>query len=158
MKKPSAGVGPVAFGGGEGDPEQFRACFQRAADEVAELDQFGLGRLLGREASQGLVKGKKVFRGGIGSWTDLVQVHALSVAAMLAASPTANSVNENTPHRLGRRSEEMPAPVPGLTRMTADQPQVGLVNQGSGIEGLPCSFAGNLLGGESAQFVIDKWQ
>jgi hypothetical protein len=40
----------------------------------------------------------------------------------------------------------------------AGQPQVGLMDQGGGLERLPGRFPGKLLGGQCTQFVIDQGQ
>ncbi len=52
----------------------------------------------------------------------------------------------------------MPAAVPALFFVLADQPQVGLVDQGGGLERLPRGFPGKLLGGQLAQLVINQRQ
>jgi hypothetical protein len=54
--------------------------------------------------------------------------------------------------------EEVPAAVPVLFLVFADQAQVGLVDQGGGLERLPRRFPGQLLGGQFAQLVVDQGQ
>jgi hypothetical protein len=39
-----------------------------------------------------------------------------------------------------------------------DQPQVGLVDQGGGVERLAGLFLGHVSGGQPAQLVIDHWE
>src|SRR5262249_43969210 len=62
------------------------------------------------------------------------------------------------PHRLSRSSEEMAAafPVPDLLHI--DQPQVGLVDQGRGLERLARLLLSQPLDREPAQLVVDQRQ
>ncbi len=56
-------------------------------------------------------------------------------------------------HRLGRGGEEMTAAVELLV---ANQPQVGFVNEGGGVERVVGTFRGHARRGELPQFVIDE--
>ena len=51
--EPSAGVGPVALGGGGGDAEEGGTLIEGQAREVAELHQFGSAALNHRSALRG---------------------------------------------------------------------------------------------------------
>jgi len=55
-----------------------------------------------------------------------------------AAAP-AGALDENPPHRLGRRAEEVAAAVP-LLRALSRQPQPGLMDQRGRLKGLPGRF------------------
>ena len=52
----------------------------------------------------------------------------------------------------------MAAAAPLLGLLDIDQAQVGLVDQGGGLERLPRFLVGQLLGGQLAQLVIDQRQ
>src|SRR5438046_2284671 len=54
-EKPGAGVGPMALGGRGRDAEDLRRLFDGQADEIAELDEFGLLLVVGGEPVQGIV-------------------------------------------------------------------------------------------------------
>ena len=64
-------------------------------------------------------------------------------------------VDQHPPHRLGRGGEEVPSTVELLV---ADQPQVSLVHQGGGVEGVPGGLRGHPRGCELPQLVVDEWQ
>ena len=66
--------------------------------------------------------------------------------------------DQDASHRLCGGREEVPAAVPVLFLVFADQPQVRLVDQGGGLERLPRRFPGKLLCGQFAQFVVDQGQ
>src|SRR5262249_29737750 len=57
--EPAAGVGPVLLGGGGGDAEGGGGLLGGEAGEEAELDQFGLARVLPLELAEGLVQGEQ---------------------------------------------------------------------------------------------------
>src|SRR6266851_9797296 len=85
-----------------------------------------------------------------------MQFHSLDTAAPLLAALAASLVDEDPPHGCGRSSKEM-SPITVQTRhLTTDQPQVGLVHQGSGVKRLARLFMGHLLGGQLTQFIVDE--
>ena len=88
----------------------------------------------------------------------LVEVHATPVAPVLRALLAAGAVDQDPPHRLGRGGEEVAPAVPACSAARVHQPQVGLVDQGRGLEGLPGLLAGQPLGGQLAQLVVDQRQ
>ena len=61
-------------------------------------------------------------------------------------------------HGLGGGGEEVPPAVPARGVARAYEAQVGLVDQGRGLEGLPGPLLGQLLGRQPAQLVIDQRQ
>ena len=62
-------------------------------------------------------------------------------------------VDQHPPHRLGRGGEEVPSTVELLV---PDQPQVSLVHQGGGAEGVPGVLRGHPRGRELSQLVVDE--
>ena len=64
-------------------------------------------------------------------------------------------VDENAPHRLGS-GEEVAAAVPSAVVGGADEPEVRLVDQRGGVEGLAGRLGGHPRGGEPAQLVLDE--
>ena len=61
-------------------------------------------------------------------------------------------IDENTPHRLGRRLHESAS---ATERAFATELEIGLVDQGSGIERMLAPFMGQLSRGQTAEFIID---
>src|SRR5262249_47198951 len=65
-------------------------------------------------------------------------------------------VNQDAAHGLGGGGEEVAAAVPVLGLFDIHQAQIGLVDQGRGLEGLSRLFLSQQLGREPAQFVVDQ--
>ncbi len=70
-----------------------------------------------------------------------------NTAPVFAASLAAGTLHQDPAHGLGRRGEEVAAMVPVLIRVVADQPHIGLVNQGSGLKRLTGPLLGQLVRG-----------
>ena len=126
--------------------------------EDAELDELGLDRVLGGELLEGLVEGQQVVvglgRGGLGG----VEVYPAAVAAALEPVSPPGVLDQDPPHGLGRRGEEVAASVPGPVGIDADQPQVRLVHQRRGLERLPGRLPRHPLRGQPPQLVVDQGQ
>src|SRR6185503_8963285 len=58
--EPGTGEHPPALGGGDGDAERGSGLWVTHAGEEAQLDQLGLGGLLGSEASQCIVERQQI--------------------------------------------------------------------------------------------------
>src|SRR5262249_2561360 len=70
----------------------------------------------------------------------------------------AGVLDEDAAHGLGGGGEEVAAPLPVRPRARADQPQVGLVDQGGRLQRLARLLLSQALGGEAAQLVVDQRQ
>ncbi len=80
-----------------------------------------------------------------------------SISAALN-TPTAPSVfNQNSPHRLRRRGEEVPSIVPGL-RFSAKQSQVSFMNQSRRLQRVLGRLKSHLSRRKSSQLFINQWQ
>jgi hypothetical protein len=84
-------------------------------------------------------------------------VHALAVAAVLDGALAAGLVDEDVAHGAGGGGEEVAAGVPAGVRIT-DKAQVGLVDEGGGLEGVAGGRFGESRAGEGAEFVVDEGQ
>src|SRR5262249_45057919 len=98
------------------------------AGEIAEFDQFGLGRLAGGESGQGLNQRQQVVLGGVRKGNSLLKIDAPASAAVALTLLLASSFHQNAAHGLGRGSEEVAATVPVLGLFDVHQAQVGLVD------------------------------
>src|SRR4051812_11763587 len=85
----------------------------------------------------------------------VLQRHASPAAAVTHGRLPASRLNEDSPHRFRGGGEEVPAAVEVLV---ADQPQVRLVDQGGGVEGVAGGLGRYARGGERPQFVVDERQ
>jgi hypothetical protein len=70
----------------------------------------------------------------------------------------ARVLDEDAAHGLGRGCEEVIAAVPVRFLVAADQAQVSLMDQRSGIERLPGRLVSQLPRGQAAQVVVDQRQ
>src|SRR5262249_24086971 len=91
--------------------------------------------LLRLEALDRLVEGEQVGGRRLDQGQPLGQLDAPAVPAVLAAGLAAGLVDEDLAHGPGGRPEEVPPPLPAGVAVT-DHFQVGLVDQGGGLEGL----------------------
>src|SRR5262249_23269706 len=140
VEKPGSGEGPVAVGGPGGDAQDAGGLFQLQPREEAELDQLGTKGVLPRQFLQGLIDGREVVRGLFDGEVDLVQAEPAPIAAPLQAALVAGAVQQDASHGFRDGGKEMPAAVPALNLLRADQPDVSLVDQGRGVERLPRLF------------------
>jgi hypothetical protein len=80
------------------------------------------------------------------------------ISAALEGIPSAGLLDEDSPHRFGRRCEEMPATVKLLGMRRAHQPKVSFVHQRSGLERVPRLLLRQSLRRKPAQLFIDQGQ
>ena len=64
-------------------------------------------------------------------------VETQPAAAVLVGLLASGLLDKDAAHGLGRRGEEVTAAIPVLGLIDIDQPQVGVMDQGRGLEGLP---------------------
>ena len=64
---------------------------------------------------------------------------------MLGGGPAAGVLDEDAAHGLGGRREEVAAAVPVQRHLLVHEPQVGLVDQGGGLQRLAGRLLGELL-------------
>ena len=73
---------------------------------------------------------------------------------MLDPPPLSGRLDQDAPHRLGRRGEEVAAAVKLLI---ADESQVRLVDEGGGVEGVARRLGRHPRRGQPAESVIHEW-
>jgi hypothetical protein len=62
---------------------------------------------------QGFAHGDQRLIVGYCRYIQVIDRHSFKIPAMLFTVPASCPINQNTPHRLGRRSEKMPTILPG---------------------------------------------
>lgn len=145
LVKPGLGVGPPALRGRLGDVEDLGSLFGGEPDEVTQLDQFGLGRVDGRELLEGFVEGEELVLSAGGGDVDVIHLDPLGSPTMALGTLASGPVHEDAPHGLGGSGEEMGAVLPVWLCIGAEA-EPGFVDQGGGLEGVSGGFAGHLLG------------
>ena len=104
--------------------------------EVAEHDDLRQVRLLGLELLDRLVQRQQVVGRRLDEGHPFGQLDAPALAAVLVTGLAARLLDEDLAHGPRRGAEEV-APALPAGILVADQPQVGLVDQGGRLERLP---------------------
>ena len=86
----------------------------------------------------------------------IVELDATQLATPFRAGLPAGGLDQDVPHGLSRRGEEVAAAVPQAARVGADQPQVSLVHEGRRLERLPRRLARQLPRRQATELVIDQ--
>ena len=139
----------MPVGGPAGEAESVGRLPGGHPGEVPELDHGRRLRLLGFQPAEGLVQGEEVVDPAVvADGDDLIQVDPGAAPAVTAPALPPGGLDEDSTHGLGGRGEEVPAAVPVLGLSAADQPKVGLVDEGGGLEGLAGLLGGQAGGGK----------
>jgi len=157
MKKPRSRVGPPARGGGFGDAQDLGGFFDLQPHEIAQLDQFGLLWFQRGKPVEGIIEGKQlVVRGGAGDF----QFIYIQMERACSAAPgmfAAGAGNKNPAHGLGGGTEKVCAVLPRLGgRINQLEPR--FMYQRRRLERVAGGFAGHLVGGQAAQFIVNQRQ
>lgn len=157
LEEPGLGAGPVSLHGAFRKIEERRDFgFAESAKET-ELHNVRSFRSDGLQLVQGIVQLEEDFILGRLRNLDCIEFDPCGVPAMAKAHPAAGAIDQNVPHGLGRRREEMP-PVLPLILLTAGEPKVSLVDQSGGLQGLARGEEGKLVGRRFPQFVLHERQ
>jgi hypothetical protein len=107
---------------------------------------------------QRLVESQKIELGPQERRLDLRQVGPVQFATGLRTGLVAGMLDEDPPHGLGGRSEEVTTAIPALAFRHLHQSQVRLVDQGRGLQGLARLLLGHAITCQLAQLVVDQRQ
>ena len=127
----------------------------KAADKIAQLDDFSLASIVSGEPVQRFIDRKRLFlvakRCG-----DLkfVNIDMLRPAAALLAMLPARPLDEDSPHGLGSRGEEMRS----IGEDSITQAKPGLMHQRSRLKRVSRLFSRHLLRRQESQFGVDERQ
>ena len=89
-------------------------------------------------------------------FAEAIEIDPLPAAASFSPALIPGPVDEDSPHRLGRGGEEVPAVLPAARVRGADQSKVRLVDQGRGLKSLVGRLGRHAHGGELPQLVVDE--
>lgn len=84
----------------------------------------------------------------------LIQRHCYHSAAALVAQVSACVIDQDPAHGLRSNCEEMGPALP-VHRPLLDQLEIGLMNQGGGLQGVLSALAAHVSACQAAQFVVD---
>jgi len=158
ITKPGTGIGPLLASQVDGDPQGGRDLLVAQAGELAELDHPSGKRVFLGQPHKGLVQDKEFVVRVRFSGRLVVKFNAAKAAASLPPRLVTGRFNQDPAHRLGGGGKEMAATVPVLDHVGIDQSDIGLVDQGGGLERVARFLPRQLLTGELAEFLIDQGQ
>jgi hypothetical protein len=139
-----------------GDAKGGRNGFVAGASEITQFnDARGQGIFNGETGKRLVERKKKVVR--IRRWR-IDQFQALPTATVSAPPLPSSCFYEDSSHRLRGGREEMAPAIPMHVSLIAHQTQIGLMDQRGRLERLAGLFVRQLLGGQSAQFVVHDRQ
>jgi hypothetical protein len=165
---PSAGSGQLAPQPGPreaparvdrplGEAERRTDLAQRQAREEVHLDDLHEFRILTPERLERIVDGDDVDAARLEAGERLVE----RIAPLLPAAPQRPAqprmVDQHVAHRARRRGEEV-APVPERRQLAAEDPQVGLVDQGGRLQGVRGPLPADLPPRDPVQVRVDPRQ
>ena len=110
-------------------------------DPYKLLQQIGEGVRLG-QLRQGFVERQEIVRGYRGDQLRFGQLLALQVAAALETGLTTGVLDQDAPHGFRGGGKEVGAALPRLVGLTSDQPEIGFMHEGSGVERLSRRLSG----------------
>jgi hypothetical protein len=114
------------------------------------------GRDLLGQPREAFVQRDDLIRGRANGYVLILQVHPLAVVAVFDAFLAPGALDQDAAHGLGRRGEEMTPAIPVRLLTAAEQAQVGLLDQGRGLERLPGPLVGQSLCCQQSQLVINQ--
>jgi len=82
-------------------------------------------------------------------------VNDLDTRAAFCRQSSPGVFDQDAPHRLGRRTEEMRA-ILKSRGITAAQPHPGLMDEGGGLERMAGSFVSHLMRRQTAEFFVNE--
>jgi hypothetical protein len=146
----------VTFGRARRNPQIPGSFFNAHPGEDTEFDQFGGLRVERLEFRQRRVEIQQLIIRRFDCQIAIRQFDLPPSAPVLLAVPSSRRINQDPPHGLCGRGEEMPPAVPALPILVPDKPQVGFMNQSCRLERLPGPFLREPMRSELAQFFVNE--
>ena len=155
MTEPGTSHGPVALDGSRGYAEFEGDLFEGETGKEMHFEDIGLPWIECGESGEGFVDGQDVCGGVVCSLDQLFDESDLdlSVAALFRAMG-ARIINENMAHHVGSEAEDAGSVLPHGVGF-ADEPQVGLIDQGCGLEGVVATLEAHLHHCQVMQLLVE---
>jgi hypothetical protein len=150
--EPRSRVSPVTLGGRRGDAKNLRGLLDGQADEVAQLHEFGFARVMRGEGVESFVNGEQfiISRFGCGD-VNFARIDVFRAGSVTGGKLAPRALNENAPHRLGSRAEEVRAIFESLLA----KPQPRFMHERGGLERVAGLLAGHFRAGQRSQFPVN---
>jgi hypothetical protein len=148
------GEGPVALDGARGDFEDSGDLFDGKSTEVAQLDDAGLARIVGGEASEGLIDTGDFIEPAGGDGEVVVHLDAVEAAGAAFRIVAARVVHQDLAHGVSGEADEVGAVIP--VDVFAGQAEIGLVDERGGLERVVGALAAHVGPGEAVELRVDE--
>lgn len=151
--EPCPGAGPEPADAPLGGVQAPGDLLDRQSGEVPQKHDARSPGIVVGEALQGTIECQQLLRPWLVTDPGLVEGQRLLAATPLLAAAAARPVDEDSPHRFGRRREKVGPAVPG--EVSVDEPQIGLVDQGGGLELRTSTLAAHPMPSDRPQLLVD---
>lgn len=155
MTEPCTSHSPIAFNGSRGYAEFEGDLFEGETGKEVHFEDIGLPWIERGEAGEGFVDGQDVSGGVVGSLNHLFDESDLnlSVSALFCAMGP-RIIDENMAHHVGGEAKDAGPVLPHGIGF-ADEPQVGLIDQGCGLEGVIATLEAHLHHCQVMQLLVE---
>src|SRR5262245_45608946 len=155
-EQPGPAEGPEPVGSATADPQGIGRLLVRQAGEITQVHESGRDRIMTLKPGQSLVQGNEIVRLAARRLEFLREIDTNAATAVLLGLLAARLIDQDATHGLRRGTEKMAAAVPLLRLLTADQPQIRLMNQGRGLKCLTGFLGGQFSGGQLPKLGVDE--
>ena len=152
--EPGAGETPIAHHRFRRNSQYLGGLLDAQSAKEAQFDDTSFAGINFSQRVEGIIKCHELFRTTASQIRELVEIHPLGAAASFGRQSAACPVQQNMPHDLGGDCEEMGTVLP-INILDVDQLQVGLVDQGGCLQGVPGALVPQLVPGDALQGAID---
>ena len=149
-----AGQGPVALDRARRDVEDAGNLLDRGAAKITKLNDAGLTRIVGGQAGQSFVESKNFVHPFGRNGKLIVHLNALRGPGTTLSTMGPGVVHQDLAHDPCSEPDEMRAagPVNGIS----GEPQVSLVNEGGGLEGVVWALAAHVGTGKAMKLGVEQ--
>jgi hypothetical protein len=154
-QQPRSPESPIALQGRNGDAESFGALRFRQTGEETQLNYTGSPRIELFQFAESIVKFEQILLPVLRRAIHRGQRHFDASTASLFGVPVPGMVHQDPPQLLSGYRKEM-GPVLPLHRFRFEQAKKHLMDKGRRLECMVRTFAAQVVGGQTAQFLIHR--
>jgi hypothetical protein len=155
-EQPRFGEVPVILHGARGHGEDFRRLPDRETAEVAQFDDLAEPRIDLLEPPEGVVEHQQPAEVLVQDKHALAQRYPGHASPAFLSIPPAGVIHQNLTHGSSCDPEEVGSILPGDIRFS--KPEVGLVDEIRGLNGLSRAFPGKIRRGDLPELVVHEWK
>src|SRR6266568_2962512 len=157
LEQPGARKIPVIIDGGQRNPQNLRYLRIAHPSEIAQFDQFGLNGIFEAEGVKHFVHGQQLVIRAWSSQFKFLNFHAHEAPPVTLSLFAPSTIYQDVAHRLGRSRKKMRA-ISERRILGSDQPQPGLMYQGSRLKRLAGSLLCHLRRCQMPQFIVNQFK